>query len=115
MSRPVALITGAAHGQGRVTAVALAREGYDIVALDVARELEYPGYPMGSADELSSLPAELEPLGAACLTVAADVRDDAAVKAGVEGAIERFGRIDVLFNNAGICGYGLAHELTEPA
>ena len=53
---PVALITGAAHGQGRVTAVALAREGYDIVALDVARELEYPGYPMGSADELGSLP-----------------------------------------------------------
>ena len=45
--RPVAFITGAAHGQGRVTAVALAREGYDIVALDVARELEYPGYPMG--------------------------------------------------------------------
>ena len=51
--RPVALITGAAHGQGRVTAVALAREGYDIVALDVARALEYPGYPMGSADELA--------------------------------------------------------------
>ena len=115
MSRPVALITGAAHGQGRVTAVALAREGYDIVALDVARELEYPGYPMGSASELESLPAELEPHGAACLTVAADVRDDAAVKAGVAAAIERFGRIDVLFNNAGICGYGLAHELTEDA
>ena len=67
--RPVAFITGAAHGQGRVTAVALAREGYDIVALDVASELEYPGYPMGSADELGSLPSELEPLGAACLTV----------------------------------------------
>ena len=113
--RPVAFITGAAHGQGRVTAVALAREGYDIVALDVAKELEYPGYPMGSADELDSLPQELEPHGAACLTVVADVRDDAAVKAGVDDAIERFGRIDVLFNNAGICGYGLAHELTEPA
>jgi NAD(P)-dependent dehydrogenase (short-subunit alcohol dehydrogenase family) len=113
--RPVAFITGAAHGQGRVTAVALAREGYDIVALDVARELEYPGDPMGSADELGSLPAELEPHGAACLTVVADVRDDAAVKTGVEGAIERFGRIDVLFNNAGICAYGLAHELTEEA
>ena len=112
--RPVALITGAAHGQGRVTAVALAREGYDIVALDVARELEYPGYPMGSADELGSLPGEFEPHGAACLTVVADVRDDAAVKAGVGAAIERFGRIDVLFNNAGICAYGMAHELTEP-
>ena len=115
MSRPVALITGAAHGQGRVTAAALAREGHDIVALDVARELEYPGYPMGSADELSSLPAELEPHGVACMTVVADVRDDPAVKAGVDAAVERFGRIDVLFNNAGICGYGYAHELTEPA
>ena len=49
----------------------------------------------------------------ACLTLVADVRDDAAVKAAVEQTIERFGRIDVLFNNAGICAYGLAHELTE--
>ena len=110
----IAFITGAAHGQGRATALALAEDGYDIVALDVARALSYPGYPMGSADELGSLPGELEPHGAACLTVVADVRDDAAVKAGVDAAIERFGRIDVLFNNAGICAYGLAHELTEP-
>jgi SDR family mycofactocin-dependent oxidoreductase len=113
--RRVAFITGAAHGQGRATAVTLAGEGYDIVALDVARELEYPGYPMGSADELRSLPTELEPLGAACLTVVADVRDDAAVKGAVDTAIEEFGQIDVLFNNAGICGYGYAHELTEAA
>ncbi|HEX8208415.1 MAG TPA: mycofactocin-coupled SDR family oxidoreductase [Solirubrobacteraceae bacterium] len=112
--RPVALVTGAAHGQGRVTAVALAREGYDIVGLDVARELEYPGYPMGSADELASLADEVAAAGTDCLTVVADVRDDAAVARGVAEAIERFGRIDVLFNNAGICAYGLAHELTEP-
>ena len=41
------------------------------------------------------------------------MRDDAAVRPRSRGAIERFGRIDVLFNNAGICAYGLAHELTE--
>jgi len=113
--RPVAFITGAAHGQGRATALALVREGYDIVGLDVAQPLEYPGYPMGSQDELEALTGEVEALGGAALTVRAEVRDDPAVRAGVAAAIERFGRIDVLFNNAGICGYGLAHELDEAA
>jgi SDR family mycofactocin-dependent oxidoreductase len=109
----IAFITGAAHGQGRATAQALARDGYDIVALDVAAPLSYPPYPMGSGEELDSLRKSIEALGQQCLTVVADVRDDAAVSAGVTAAIERFGRIDVLFNNAGICAYGYAHELTE--
>jgi NAD(P)-dependent dehydrogenase (short-subunit alcohol dehydrogenase family) len=106
--KPVALITGAAHGQGRATSLALAEAGYDIVALDVAAPLAYPRYAMGT-------PAELESLSQECgaLTAVADVRDDAAVSAAVDAAIERFGRIDLLFNNAGICAYGLAHELTE--
>jgi NAD(P)-dependent dehydrogenase (short-subunit alcohol dehydrogenase family) len=106
--KPVALVTGAAHGQGRATALALAEAGYEIVALDVAAPLAYPGYGMGT-------PAELESLAGECgaLTAVADVRDDAAVSAAVDAAIERFGRIDLLFNNAGICAYGLAHELTE--
>src|SRR5207249_10468698 len=46
---------------------------------------------------------------------AADVREDAAVSAAVSETVGRLGRIDVLFNNAGICAYGLAHELTEDA
>ena len=44
----VAFITGAAHGQGRATALALAAEGARIAAFDVARPLSYPGYTMGS-------------------------------------------------------------------
>jgi NAD(P)-dependent dehydrogenase (short-subunit alcohol dehydrogenase family) len=111
----VALITGAAHGQGRASALALARERVRIVALDVARPMTYPGYPMGSADDLETLAQECRELGVDCLTFAADVRDDAAVSAAVQAAVDHFGGIDILFNNAGICGYGLAHELTEDA
>jgi SDR family mycofactocin-dependent oxidoreductase len=111
----VAFITGAAHGQGRASALALAREGVRIAALDVARPLAYPGYPLGSAGELETLVRECRAVGVDCLTFAADVRDDAAVGEAVNATLERFGRIDVLFNNAGICGYGLAHELTEDA
>ena len=111
----VALITGAAHGQGRAVAVALAREGARIAALDVARPLAYPGYTLGSRADLAGLGEECRRLGTLCLTFAADVRDDAAVTAAVDATVEAYGRIDILFNNAGICAYGLAHELTEDA
>ncbi|MGZ8399624.1 MAG: mycofactocin-coupled SDR family oxidoreductase [Gemmatimonadales bacterium] len=111
----VAFITGAAHGQGRATALALAQEGARIAAFDVARPLSYPGYEMGSSDELASLAASCNQLGTECLIFAGDVRDDVAVTSAVANTLDRFGRIDILFNNAGICGYGLTHELTEDA
>jgi SDR family mycofactocin-dependent oxidoreductase len=111
----VAFITGAAHGQGRATALALAREGARVAAFDVARPMAYPGYQMGSPDELGSLATACKELGSECLTFAGDVRDDGAVTRAVNETVTRFGRIDILFNNAGICAYGLAHELTEEA
>ena len=114
-SGKVAFITGAAHGQGRATSLAFARDGARVAALDVGRPLQYPGYGMGSQQELDSLAAACRELGSECLVYAADVRDDAAVSAAVNATVARFGRIDVLFNNAGICAYGLAHELTEAA
>jgi NAD(P)-dependent dehydrogenase (short-subunit alcohol dehydrogenase family) len=110
-----ALITGAAHGQGRASALALAREGVKIAAVDVAKPLAYPRYPMGSSGELESLAEECRKLGVECLTFAADVRDDDAVRSAVFASVEKFGRMDILFNNAGVCGYGLAHELSEDA
>ena len=87
-----------------------------IAALDVARPLAYPGYAHGHAGRARRLADECRALASTCLTFAADVRDDAAVSRGrATATAERFGRIDILFNNAGICGYGLAHELTEEA
>ena len=111
----VALITGAAQGQGRATALALAREGVHVAALDVARPLPYPGYALGTTQALETLVEECRQLGVPCLPFAADVRDDAAVSAAVEQTVRELGRIDILFNNAGICAYGLAQELTEDA
>lgn len=80
----VALITGAAHGQGRASALALAREGVNIVAVDVAKPLGYPGYPMGSPGELKTLVHDCRAQGVECLTFAADVRHDDAVHAAVQ-------------------------------
>ena len=109
----VAFITGAAHGQGRAVALALAKEGAHIVAFDVAQPLTYPGYPLGSVSELESLQQECEALGVWCLTVQGDVRCRADVERAVASALRNFRTIDILFNNAGICAYGLAHELSE--
>ena len=110
-----AFITGIAHGQGRATALELAREGVNVCGLDVGASLPYPGYEMGTPDELASLQKEVAAFGVGCATFVADVRESRAVQASVEQIVEQFGRIDILFNNAGICAYGLSHELSEDA
>jgi NAD(P)-dependent dehydrogenase (short-subunit alcohol dehydrogenase family) len=108
-----AFITGAAHGQGRATALALAREGVSIVAFDIAKPLSYPGYSLGSEDELQTLVNECKSLGVQALAFTGDVRVDDDITRAVEGALKQFKQIDILFNNAGICAYGAAHEITE--
>lgn len=109
----VAFITGAAHGQGRATALALAKNGADIAAFDVGVKIEYPAYAYSTGEELKSLKAEIEAMGRRCEIFAGDVRDDKAVTAAVEGTIAAFGKIDILFNNAGICAYAKVHEMTD--
>ena len=91
----VAFITGAAHGQGRATALALAKEGADIAAFDVAKKIEYPAYEFGTSDELKSLKAEIEALGRGCVICAGDVRNDEDVTRAVEETIKAFGKIDI--------------------
>jgi SDR family mycofactocin-dependent oxidoreductase len=113
LKNKTAFITGAAHGQGRATALALAKEGVHIIAFDIARQLNYPGYSLGSEDDLDMLKKDVEKLGVQCLTRKGDVRKDEDIIAAVAAAHEQLKRVDILFNNAGICAYGLTHELTE--
>jgi len=110
-----AFITGIAHGQGRATAIELAKEGVNISGVDVAKKLPYPGYEMGKVEELQSLTEELRTLGVGASTFVADVRDQKAIKEAVQTTLRTYGNIDILFNNAGICGYGFSHELTDEA
>ncbi|MFJ4708081.1 SDR family oxidoreductase [Streptomyces anulatus] len=109
------MITGAARGLGRACALALAREGADLVLLDVAGELPGVPYPLGSASQLAHTGRLCREAGSAVLTRQADVRDLAALESAAEAAEERFGRIDVLVNNAGIAAPSgrPAHEITE--
>jgi SDR family mycofactocin-dependent oxidoreductase len=113
LKNKVAFITGAAHGQGRATALALAKEGVHIVAFDIAKQLNYPGYNLGTSEDLETLHSEVEKFGVNIITCSGDVRNNADIMNAVSEALTTFGHIDILFNNAGICAYGFSHELTE--
>jgi citronellol/citronellal dehydrogenase len=96
MHGKVAIITGASRGIGKSIALRLAREGCRIVAAAKTTEPD-PRLPGTIHDTV----AECEALGVEALAVRMDVRDEAQVGAGVQAAVERFGRIDVAIHNAG--------------
>jgi SDR family mycofactocin-dependent oxidoreductase len=109
----VALITGAARGQGRSHAVRLAEEGADIIALDVCEDIETSVIPLASDDDLAETAKLVEDLDRRIMTRKADVRDLAGLESVVQEGVSEFGRLDIVSANAGIAGFGPAHELTE--
>ncbi|WP_181781841.1 mycofactocin-coupled SDR family oxidoreductase [Pseudonocardia pini] len=114
----VAFVTGAARGQGRSHAIELAREGADIIAVDIAHDLPELGlgYPLGSAEELAETAAEVEKLDRRVVTAEVDVRDGAALKAALDSGVAELGRLDIVAANAGIAANSVpAHEITDDA
>jgi SDR family mycofactocin-dependent oxidoreductase len=98
----VAFITGAARGQGRSHSVALAQEGADIVALDIASQIGSVPYPMATRDDLDETVELVEDAGGRCLPVVADVRDIQAMDQAVKETFSSFGRLDIVLANAGV-------------
>jgi NAD(P)-dependent dehydrogenase (short-subunit alcohol dehydrogenase family) len=92
MEGKVALVTGASQGLGKALALAYAEEGAKVVINS------------RSEDSIRPVAEEVEEKGAAVLAVAADVSDAEDVQKLVDAAVEWFGRIDVLVNNAGVLG-----------
>ena len=92
----VALVTGASQGIGRATALALAEAGAKVAA--AARNEE----------KLASVVQEITAAGGEALAIRMDIAEAEQIKAGFKQVLERFGRLDVLVNNAGITRDGLA-------
>ena len=93
------IVTGASAGNGRIICLGLAKKNYHLVL--AAR----------SADKLAQLEAELTAIGCECIAVPTDVADPNALEALVKATMDRFGRIDVLVNNAGIECFSVFDQL----
>jgi NAD(P)-dependent dehydrogenase (short-subunit alcohol dehydrogenase family) len=119
LSGKVAVVTGAGRigGIGEAIARALAREKAKVVLSDIGRSFErFPDYQVASRSDIEKIRAELRGGGAEAEIVFADVSKEADVESLVRGTVDRFGRLDVMVNNAGI-GLGLVPitELTVEA
>lgn len=111
----VAIVTGAARGLGRACAHAFAAQGADLVLLDVAGDLPGVPYPLGTESQLAHTAELCRDAGASVLCAHVDVRDQAQIDRAVAQAVDRFGAVDVLVNNAGIAAPSgkIVHEITE--
>jgi SDR family mycofactocin-dependent oxidoreductase len=110
----VALVTGAARGQGRSHVLRLAEEGADIIALDACAPMDTINYPMPAPEDLESLAKEVEAAGRRAFTRVVDVRDGAAVEAAVKAGVHDLGgRLDIVLANAGVWAVAV-DEPTDP-
>src|SRR6056297_3077133 len=100
-SSSVAVITGASSGIGKACALEYARRGYSLVL--AARRQE----------KLREVAEHCGQLGAQTAVVPTDVADEQQVRAMLQTACDRFGRLDVLINNAGYGIHGMVHELSD--
>jgi (+)-trans-carveol dehydrogenase len=99
----VAIVTGAARGQGRSHAVQLAAAGADVVILDLAEQIPSVPYPMSTAADLAETASLVEGLGRRCVALQGDVCDLDVLVGAVDAALTSLGRLDIVVANAGIC------------
>jgi SDR family mycofactocin-dependent oxidoreductase len=111
----VALITGAARGQGRAHAITSAREGADVILVDIADQMKTVPYAMATDEDMAETVSQVEELGGRALGITADVRSQNELDNAVSRGIAEFGKIDILIANAGIWTTGPFWELSEQA
>ena len=118
MERPrftgkVALVTGAARGQGRSHAVRLAAEGADVILCDLGADIDTVPYALGTEDELRETAALVAEQGRRAVVCRCDVRSTSDLASAVERGLDELGRIDVVVANAGIAGVATLAEMSD--
>jgi SDR family mycofactocin-dependent oxidoreductase len=106
----VAFITGAARGQGRAHAVRLAREGVDIIAVDICENVDSMTYPNASEEDLAETVRLVEKHDRRIVARKADVRNYQELSAAFAEGLAEFGRLDIVIANAGIIRMGPESE-----
>lgn len=101
----VALITGAARGQGRSHAIRLAQEGADIIAVDICDQVESTPYALATEADLAETARLVEELDRRIETRVCDVRDAEKLATVVEEGVAALGRLDIVSANAGVIAY----------
>jgi len=109
----VALISGAARGQGRNHAVRLAERGVDIITFDVTESLATVPYGGATEADLEETVRLVEAQGRRIVARKADVRDLDAVRAVVDEGVGELGRLDIVIPNAGIASFAQAREMAD--
>ncbi len=109
----VALVSGAARGQGRAHAVRFAEEGADIVGFDICAPVESAYYDTGSREDLDETVAQVEALGRRMVPGVADVRDADAVRRMVEQGVSELGQLDIVSAVAGIATSGSWDQISD--
>ncbi len=85
----VAFITGAARGQGRAHAIAMAKEGADIIAVDICRDIPSNPYPLATPDDLAETERSVKETGRRVVARVADVRERHELREAVEAGVGR--------------------------
>jgi SDR family mycofactocin-dependent oxidoreductase len=109
----VALITGAARGQGRSHAARLAQEGADIIAIDALTDVGSVGYPLATQADMDETVRLVEGLDRRILARKVDVRDGAGMTRAVDEGVAELGRLDIVVANAGIASFAPAEDMPD--